>query len=318
MALTYNQLQTVTREHFRPQLIDQVFKATPVLDRMKKANRLRPKGGDEIHFPVISAKNTFVQKIVKDEVFSTNRADKLTKGVVSWREYVVPITIAKTDLQLNGGSEEKLLDLLDAEMKIANKSLADTMATDLQAAGGSNAIDGFGAFLQSSGTYAGIASTDLSDWAANIHTLSVAGTLSLFEIQKLIGKCTDGTDRPTLLFARQSVFDRVWTLLQADQRFAPVKDGNAGFETLHVSGVPLMVDQYVDGSNGGTQDNHLRCINEKYIHMAIGPGGDFEIEEVPNLKDQRVFMQRIYWMGNIYCDKLKVQGEIQTIDPDLD
>ena len=96
MALTYNQLQTVTREHFRPQLIDQVFKATPVLDRMKKANRLRPKGGDEIHFPVISAKNTFVQKIVKDEVFSTNRADKLTKGVVSWREYVVPITIAKT------------------------------------------------------------------------------------------------------------------------------------------------------------------------------------------------------------------------------
>lgn len=316
MAITISQLATVTREHYRPKLVDQVFKSNPVWERMKKQNRVSIRGGRLIRFPISYASTTAVTAFEGAEILPTNPNDQLTQGEINWREYAATVALNQRDLDLNDG-EEELLDFMEAKMNLAKKSLADTLGTDTFGDGGSKTLDGLETFVLSAPTYAGIASTDVSDWAAKVRTLTTAGTITLFEIQKLIGATTDGTDRPTLMVTRQTVFDKVWALLQADQRFAPMKDGAAGFETLHISGVPLMVDVHVTGSDGGSQTNHLYCLNENYLHLAMHPKGNFEIEAIPNLKDQRVKMMRIYFMGNLYCDKLRVQGAIKTIDPDL-
>jgi hypothetical protein len=316
MAITIGQLATVTREHYRPKLVDQVFKDNVVFSRMKKQNRLQIRGGRVIRQPISYAATTAVMAYEGAEILATNPNDQLTQAEYEWRQYSGTASFVNKDLALND-SEEELLDYMETKLDLLRKSLSDTLGTDLQSTGGSKKLDGLGKILQGTGTYAGIASSDISDWKAQNRTLGTAGTLTLFEIQKQFGLVTDGTDKPTLAITRQSVFDRVWALLQADQRFAPTKDGSAGFETLHVSGVPIMVDSHVDGTDGGNQDNHFRVLNEKYLKMVIHPAYNFEVVPIPPLKDQDVKMIRILFMGNIVCTKLRVQGEITTIDPDL-
>ncbi len=317
MAITISQLATVTREHYRPKLIDQFFRANPVFDRMEKQNRVSIRGGRLIRFPISYDDLNNVMAFEGAEVLDTNQNDTFTQGEVNWREYSTTVAIPQRDLDLNEG-EEQLLDYLKAKMDNARRSLNNRLGTDLYSAGGSKKLDGFESFVLSTPTYAGIAQTDITDWRANVNTCVVANTLQLFDIQKLVGECTDGNERPTLMVTRQSVWDRVWALLQADQRFAPASKGEAGFESLKVSGIDLMVDSHITGSDGGATDNHLYCLNENYLHMAINPNGNFKVEAIPLLKDQRIKMVRFYFMGNIYCTKLRLQGAIKTIDPDLD
>lgn len=316
MSITISQLSTVTREHYRPKLVDQFFRANPVFDRMEKQNRVSIRGGRVIRFPISYDDLNNVMAFEGAEVLDTNQNDTFTQGEIAWREYSTTVAIPQRDLDLNEG-EEQLLDYLKAKMDNARRSLNNRLGTDLYSSGGSKKLDGFESFILATPTYAGIAQTDISDWAANVNTIT-ANTLTLFDLTKLIGECTDGNERPTLIVTRQSVWDRIHALLQADQRFAPATEVNGGFETLKWAGIPIMVDSHITGSDGGSTNNHLYCLNENYLHMAIHPNGNFKVEAIPLLKDQRIKMVRFYFMGNVYCTKLRLQGAIKTIDPDLD
>lgn len=317
MAITISQLATVTREHYRPDLVDQFFKDNKLFERARKQNRVSIRGGRLIRFPISYDDFDSVTAFEGDEVLPTTQNSVLTQGEINWREYAVTIAIPQRDLDLND-AEEELLDYMEAKMEVARRSLSNTMGTDLHGAGGSKKLDGLEAFVLAAPTYAGIASTDIADWAAKLPGLVTTGTLTLFDVQKLVGQVTDGDDKPTVIETRQSVYDRLWALLQADQRFMPTKTGAAGFEDLRISGVPVIVDSHVSGSDGGSQNNYLYCLNENFIKFAIHPKGNFAVEAIPNLKDQRVKMMRIYFMGNLYCNKLRLQGAIKTIDPNLD
>lgn len=320
MTVPFTELASVTREHFMPDLIDQLYKNNPFYDRMYTQNRIMIRGGDPIHFPVSYADLGTTTSFSKSEVLPTNPTEQITKGSLNWREYVTTINLPQFDLDVNSaGGDTQLLDYMETKMDLARRSLQDRLGVDLEATQSGKNLDGLGSVLiGASGTYAGLSTSDIADWRSKLVTIP-GGLVVLYDIQKLIGKCTDGSDRPTLLLMRQSVWDRVWSLLQADQRFVrPERTGSAGFETLKVSGVDTMVDTHVDGSDGGTADNHLRCLNENYLNIFLAPWGNFKLEAVPNLKDQRVKIMRIYCALNLICRKLRVQGEIQTVDPDVD
>lgn len=157
----------------------------------------------------------------------------------------------------------------------------------------------------------------MAAWVAKIPSLAVAGTLTKLEIQKLIGQTTIGADKPTVLVTRQSVFDKIWSLWEGQQRFEDGAMADAGFQSMRINGIPLVVDSHVTGSDGGSQNNWLEALNERYLFLLTHKDCNFKVVPIPPLKDQDVKMVRILWAGNLACSSRRMQGAIKTIDPAL-
>jgi hypothetical protein len=211
------------------------------------------------------------------------------------------------------------MNLLELKRMAAERTLEDNLGTGVQGDNSANGkdIDGLKLVLSDTSTYAGIAVADMATWKAKIRTLVAAGTLTKFELQKLIGEPTIGADKPTVLVTRQSVFDKTWSLWEGQQRFEDGKMADAGFQSIRVNGVPMVVDTHVTGSDGGSQDNWVEALNERYLYLFTHSDVNFKVVPIPAQRDQDVKMVRILWAGNLACSSRRMQGVIKTVDPNL-
>jgi hypothetical protein len=316
MALTYTQLASITHELIVPKAVDNIFNSNPLLFRFKERG-IKYDGGRDIVQPLVYATTNAVQAYEGSQVLSTEINDNLTAAVYNWRQYSAFFGVTGREELINNG-KNGIVNLLKTKQKVCELSLLDKLGTDLQASNSSGvAIDGLGLTLSTSSTYGGIATADMSTWAAKNKSLSVAGTLTLFELQQLQGKATIGADSPTVFVTRQQVYDKIWSLVQPDQRFVDATMANAGFGGIKFNGKPIVVDSHVTGSDGGTQDNWVEALNEAYIGLAIHQDVNFKTVPIPQVKDQDVKMVRIFFAGNLWCSARRMQGFISTIDPAL-
>lgn len=316
MALTYSQLASITHELIVPKAVDNVFNSNPLLFRFKERG-IKYDGGRDIVIPLVYDDVNAVQAYEGSEVLSTEINDNITAAVYNWRQYSAFFGVTGREELINNG-KNGIVNLLKTKQKVAELSLLDTLGTDLQ---GSNStgkkLDGLGLTLSTSSTYGGIATADMSAWVAKQKTLATAGTLSLFELQQLQGKATIGADHPTVFVTRQSVYDKIWSLIQPDQRFTDATMAKAGFGGILFNGLPIVVDSHVPGSDGGSQDNYIEALNEAYLGLAIHSDVNFKTVPIPQVKDQDVKMVRIFFAGNLWCSARRMQGFISTIDPAL-
>lgn len=316
MALSISQLAAITHRLIRPKLVENVFNSNPLLMRFKDKG-IKLQGGRTIVQPLVYDDLDTTTEFEGAEVLPTAFNDVLTAAEYNWREYTTLYGITQRDELLNSG-KAAILNLLESKRKVAELSLQNKLGTDLQ---GSNStgkkLDGLGNFLSASTTHGGIAVADMANWIARVRTLSVAGTLTLFEMQKAMGAATIGGSRPTVIVTRQSVYDKLWSLYQPDQRFIDQKMADAGFGGLKFNGVPIVVDSHVTGSDGGTQDNWVEFLNEDFMDLVSHSDCNFKVVPIPVLKDQMVKMVRILWAGNLAPSSRWVHAVIKTVDPDL-
>lgn len=316
MALTYSQLAAITHELIIPKAVDNVFNSNPLLFRFKERG-IKYDGGRDIVQPLVYATVNAVQAYEGSEVLSTEINDNLTAAVYNWRQYSSFFGVTGREELINNG-KNGIVNLLKTKQKVAELALLDTLGTDMQ---GSNStgkkLDGLGLTLSTSSTYGGVAVADMAAWAAVQRTLAVAGTLTLFELQRLQGVATIGADHPTVFVTRQSVYDKIWSLCQPDQRFTDAAMANAGFGGIKFNGIPIVVDSHVSGSDGGSQNNFVQALNEAYIGLAIHSDVNFKTVPIPQVKDQDVKMVRTFFAGNLWCSARRMQGFISTVDPSL-
>lgn len=316
MALTYSQLASITHELIVPKAVDNVFNSNPLLFRFKERG-IKYDSGRDIVQPLVYDDVNAVEAYEGAQVLSTELNDNLTAAVFNWRQYSAFFGVTGREEIINGG-KQGVINLLKTKQKVAELSLLNQLGTDLQGSNsGGKSLDGLGLVLSTSSTYGGIAVADMAAWAAKQQTLGTAGTLTLFEMQKLQGKATIGADHPTVFVTRQSVYDKIWSILQPDQRFVDTKMAEAGFGGIKFNGLPIVVDSHVSGSDGGTQDNYIEALNEAYIGLAIHSDVNFKTIPIPQVKDQDVKMVRILFAGNLWCSARRMQGFISTIDPNL-
>lgn len=315
MALSYSQLASITHELIVPKAVDNVFNSNPLLFRFKERG-IKYDGGRDIVIPLVYDDVNAVQAYEGSEVLSTEINDNITAAVYNWRQYSAFFGVTGREELINNG-KSAMVSLLKTKQKVAELSLLNTLGTDLQGSNsGGKSLDGLGLTLSTSSTYGGIAVADMAAWAAKSQTIT-ANTLALFDIQKLQGQCTIGADHPTVFVTRQSVYDKIWSLLQPDQRFVDTAMGNAGFGGIKFNGLPIVVDSHVAGGDGGSTNNEFQALNEAYLGLAIHSDVNFKTVPIPQVKDQDVKMVRILFAGNLWCSARRMHGEITTIDPAL-
>jgi hypothetical protein len=317
MALTYNELESVTNDYFKVdggKAVDIYFKSSFLMDRwMNKKMGLfeRPTGGLKIRVPL----EYDMQEggfFLRGEPLSSNDKETVNAAFFKWKAAYGNATILWQD-ELENAGEYAQVQMITQKLAGAQKTIRKKLAETIYASGGddSKILTGLLSLNSSSGTtaYGGIQSDDLvaSDgtkpWAGNISSSATNIDLATLRTLRSGAKINDGNDgKPNIGVTTEALFNIVSGILQVQQRF--IKDdftSKAGFTNLVFEEMVLAADDYCPSG-------HMFLLNENHVGVAIHSQGFFVREKWMKIPDIAGKTMKIFFYGNIICNHRKAHN----------
>lgn len=225
--LTYDDVSSKTNKFIVPRMVDNVYKSSPVLTRLRTQNMERFEGGLAIRHPIMFAELRG-GPFTRGGTFDISYVQTDTALEVNVKNYYVSATLYGTDNVLNRGPEAAM-SYVEGKMVNAAGKMAKLLGTDLFLDGqGTNSslisLDGMQSGLDDGSTYTvygGITRTDIAtgdNVGINSYVAAVP-TLSLAAVQTAYGSCWFGNEHIDLMPTTQPVWDILWNKIQPQQRF---------------------------------------------------------------------------------------------------
>jgi len=190
MSLTYDTLNSVTREYLEKVCVDNITTATPTLERLFKGKKQI--SGTKIQFPIVYALNSQGGSYARAGQLGTTNDEFETKGELTWAFYDKPMRLYGTDLAQNSAGETQIRDLLKDTIDNQALALVGDLSDDIfSTKGTTNNIYGLYDAIGTT-TYAGIDPGDASCWVAGVN--STTTTLTPTVLYNAIASATYGLD----------------------------------------------------------------------------------------------------------------------------
>jgi hypothetical protein len=318
MALTYDDISSKTNKFIVPRLVDNVYKSSPVLTRLRTNNMERFEGGTTIRHPIMYAELRG-GAFTRGGTFDISYVQTDTALEVNVKYYYVNATLFGTDNVLNRGPEAAM-SYVETKLVNAAGKMAKLLGTDLFLDGtGVNSsiiqLDGMQEALDDGTTYTtygGITRTDIASGAnVGINGYKAAvPTLSLASVQTAYGATWFGNEHVDLIPTTQPVWDILWNKIQPQQRFLEESSDVAkvGFQALRYNGASIVVDQYAP-------TGVMWFLNTKYIQFWIstlpkyqfGFTGWKEAQNTDDVAGQYLFA------GNLLFVAPRLNGQVNGI-----
>jgi hypothetical protein len=303
-TINYGEVGAITQKYFVPKLVDNIFKANPLLNRAKSKWMEKLDGGTQIVVPVAYATTTAAGWYTGTGTLSTTANDQIDNAYFDWAFAYANITISRTD-ELKNSGREQIINFVKSKVQLAEKTLADNLGTAIHSgAAASNQIVGIETAISSARTYGNINSSTYTWWDAQVDSSTTA--LTLPAIRTIVGQATQGNDRPTVFITTQAVYNSIWNLLQPQQRYMDVETADAGFQSLMFEGKPIIVDNHAT-------TGYFFAINEDYIHLYVHKDENFRFEPFIKPLNQNVSSAKIYWAGALCVDNPRMMGVLSAI-----
>jgi hypothetical protein len=246
------------------------------------------------------------------DLLPVSAQDVISAAEYQIKQVAVPVVISGLEILQNSG-KEKMIDLMDARMDVAESSMKNLVANGIYSDGtgsGGKQITGLNAAVAvtPTTTYGGIDPSTWTFWK-NIVTDTSGITASTIQASwnSLYAQLVRGNDKPDLVVVDNATWSLYLNSLQAQQRFADVKKGEAGFDSLKFIGADVILDGGVDGN---CPANTAFFLNTKYIHWR--PHADRNMVPLsPNKRyavNQDAEVQILAWAGNLTTSGRKFQG----------
>ncbi len=305
MALTYDQVTAITQKKFIPKMYDNIFDSNPLLARAKKKGWYdKLDGGERIVVPLIYAQTSASGWYAGAQTLDTSDNQNLSAAEYVWKQLYANITIRR-DEELKNSGDSQILSLVKNKVKIAEKTLADSLGSGLYSDGSDSlAIVGLRDIVAIDQTVGGISQTTYSWWQAKVDSSTTV--LSLPAMQTIHTQCTVDNDSPTVAVATRTIYDLYYNLLQPQQRFADSDVAKGGFSSLMFNGIPLIADSHCPSS-------HLFFLNEDYLHLWAHKDEDMRMEEFQKPINQNVKVAKIYFMGAMGSSNNRLHGKLSAI-----
>ena len=306
MALNYDEISAITEKFFAKKLTDNIFKSNPLMRRLIKSSQYKPwTGGTKIIEPVVYAVNGTAQWYTGAETLNVSDNPSITAAEFVPKQLQTSIVITRQDELTNNGPAQ-MVDFVRGKVQIAEKTLKDTLGTGLFSDGTTNtkSIIGLKGICSASSSYGGIDPASYSWWAAQVD--STTTSISIPAFQYLKGLATIDQDVPTLAVTTQTQWDVVFNNLQPQQRFASEDEAKAGFTSLMVCGIPLLVDSHV-------QSGYMYLVNEEYLNLYYASEENFRFEPFVKPVNQNVSYGHIFWMGGLTCSNRRMQSAFNAL-----
>lgn len=315
MALTTVDRDALTTTFIIPTAVQNFLNTNPTWFRLHKKGQ-RFDGGRQIEQPIVNNKVTSGGAYRdRDSLVITNN-QQVTSAVFQLQEYFVPISVSDRDVAINSG---RAAVMEFAKLKVANAkdSIAEILGVALQASNASGIdLDGLGLTLSASSTYGGIAVADVPTWIAKV-AAAAANTMTVAGLQGVLGGCTFGASRPTMMLGLQAAYDKFSTFGDTVQRIVDTDMASVGIAQLNFRGVPFVVDSHAPGTTPGANDHSVQFLNENYLTLWSHKVFNMKIEEMARIPTESVKRWMIWYKGNLICSSRRHQGILTSINPSL-
>jgi hypothetical protein len=265
----FDQILSTTLANYRNKLEDNVFKKNPLLWFLTEKNSVRKiSGGHKIVEQLLVAEgqsNTYGEW----DAITITPQEGITAAEYPWRQLAATVAISGLQEAMNNG-EAELIDLLQAKVMQAEKTMEKKMATMAYGDGTGNSNKdwlGLAALVGNNtvgpATVGGISATSNAYWRSQV--LDKAGaanpaTYFVKDLTKLYNAASDGSDVVQGIFTTATIFEFYESLLTPQVRYQDVKSANLGFQNLMFKQCPVYWDRNAPA-------NTVWGVNPKYIRF---------------------------------------------------
>lgn len=311
MALTYSELQSVSKNYFDTKIHEQVYEESPFFMRMKQKNKVTYDGGIQIQFPIRYRKLERAGEVGPREQIVFGGRDTRTAAVLDWAYYESDTTL-EWDERIKNAGKGKIIDLARDKAKELKDDLADKLAYNFITATtqGTRNLVPLAVIVDDADTYAGIDDADASEWDSyedgTTDTLALYGSGSL---SYAFNQTTFGKDHPTCYFTTRDLLAKLESLLQPQVRYESDDALDKKFPNVIFNGGKAYGDVYMPSG-------YFYGIDENAFELVVKTGEDrttdwFSLEQAgrPNTLAKVAF-----WVGNVKCNRRKTSFKMTNLD----
>ena len=293
-------------------IADNVTDNNILLKKLSLKGKIKPfSGGHKIYQEVSYAENGNSGWYSGYDILPTAASDVITAAEFDIKQAAVPVVISGLEMLQNSG-KERMIDLLDSRLQVAEATLANLISTGLYSDGTGNSITGLDNAVPidpTAGTYGGITRVSNTWWQSQLHDETSTADNITTQLNTLWAKCVRGSDTPDLVILDNLLWGFYMGALQDQQRFSTPEMGELGFATVKF----LNADVGLDGGIGGnaTTDNAY-MLNCDYLHYRPHSQRNM-VPLAPNKRystNQDAEVQILAWAGNLTCSGSQFQGRL--------
>ncbi len=317
-------------------IADNVTSNNALLMRLKQRGNIKTfSGGSSIFQELSFASNGNAGWYAGYEALPIAAQDVLSSAEYSIKQAACPVTISGLE-QLQNAGKERIIDLIDSRMEVAEASMANLIASGLYSDGsaaGGKQIDGL---LQqvsttpASGTVGGINRATWQFWRNQYFRCATTGgaVMSASNVQtyfnRMWSSLVRGNDRPDLIMVDNNTWSFYLASLQAQQRFTGTDTAKLGFMSIKFMDADVVLDgaMQINWSSTGAPgtaptsvpSTSAYFLNTKYLfyrpHAArnmvpLSPGQRYSV-------NQDASVQILAWAGNMTASGLQFQGRMDN------
>lgn len=269
-------VETVTREHLVPTVIDTVLQSNP-LTSMIMGDPI-PWSGTKYKVPFKHAKSTTGGSYSGYDTFDTTRANTRDSMEFSPKAFYQSITMSNMERAVNMTSEQ-VLNLLAVELESAQQDMMDSIGTLMYGDGtGNDSKDftGLAAAVDDGSVAAVYGGKDRSVFTTLQSSVTTGvGNLTLSAMATMYNDCSVGADTPDIIVTTEAIWSYYEELLQPTvvanynaegfgkigagkpMRRGALK-GDIGFDALYFRGVPIVKDEHCTSG-------YMYFLNTRYL-----------------------------------------------------
>lgn len=312
-------------------IADNVTSNNALLARLKKRGNIKTfSGGNTIMQELSFASNGNAGWYSGYETLPIAAQDVISSAEYTIKQAACPVTISGLE-QLQNAGKERIIDLLDGRMDVAEASMANLIASGLYSDGtaaGGKQIDGLLRQIikvPTSGVVGGIDRATWLFWRNQAQlNVAIAGATTALNIQtymnRMWARLVRGSDRPDLILVDNNYWSFYMASLQSIQRFTGTETANLGFMSVKFMDCDVVLDgglqiNWTSSGAAGTTPGAVPAsqayfLNSKYLfyrpHSArnmvpLSPGQRYSV-------NQDAAVQILAWAGNLTSSGLQFQS----------
>lgn len=316
-----SEIITTTLRNRTGKLADNVTKNNAILYRLKQRGRAKPaSGGRTLVQELAYQENSTFMWYSGYDTLDVSATDVMSAAEFDWKQAAVAVTISGLE-QLQNAGKEKILDLLENRIDIAEKSMQNQIAAACYADGTGNGGKEIGglqllvADAPTSGTVGGINRATWSFWQNKMrdssdNSVTMSATTIQSEMNTMYASLIRGTDRPDLIITDQNLWLFYMASLQSIQRITNDNLGQAGFTNLKYMDADVVLD---GGQGGNCPANHMYFLNSDYICYRPHAERNMVVMGGERMNtNQDAITKLIGWAGNMTLSNAALQGVLKS------
>lgn len=318
------------------EIADNVTSNNALLMRLKQRGNIKTfSGGSSIYQELSFASNGNAGWYAGYEALPIAAQDVVSSAEYTIKQAACPVTISGLE-QLQNAGKERIIDLIDSRMDVAESSMANLIASGLYSDGsaaGGKQIDGL---LQQVSTTPAVGSPGSINratwlfWRNQYFRCTTTGgaAMSATNVQtyfnRMWSSLVRGSDRPDLIMVDNVAWSFYMASLQAIQRFTGTDTAKLGFVSVKYMDADVVLDggmqiNWTSSGAAGTAPSAVPAtsayfLNTKYLfyrpHAArnmvpLSPGQRYSV-------NQDASTQILAWAGNLTSSGLQFQGRMDN------